>query len=161
MLVVDDELPVVEPVFVVERLAPVVEPEFEPEFIVVELPMLEPEFIEPELVEPPVVEPEFIEPEFIEPVFVVVEPEFIEPEFIEPVFVVVEPVFVVPVLLVLLPAVFVFAVSQAIPIAPKTNIAERAKVFFILITNSPVFFKDYVLFPLDCFLGNRVPTKKI
>jgi hypothetical protein len=36
--------------------------------------------------------------------------------------------------------VLVLAVSQAIPIAPSANTAERAKVFFIVI--SPVFSKD-------------------
>jgi hypothetical protein len=52
----------------------------------------------------------------------------------------------------------VFAVSQAIPIAPKANTAERAKVFFICILFS-CLLKRFNLLPVNCFLDSLVPRR--
>lgn len=95
------------------------------------------------------IEFEFIEFEPIELVFEVVEFEPVfDGEVVVVVFVVVfvvvlvfDTVFVVFVLLALF-AVLLAAGSQAIPIAPNANKPDNAIIFFI--SNSPVFFKDYL-----------------
>jgi hypothetical protein len=108
---------------------------------------IEPFDIEPFDIEPFDMLPFDIEPFDIEPFDI--EPFDIEPfEFIIFEFIIFE--------FIRLALVLVFAVSQAIPNAPKANTAERAKVFFICIYFSCLLKRFNLLFA-NCFLGSHVP----